>query len=152
MTCISPIFASGARSSNSALRDIKRTTRSPLHPKEADSTKVVFNLPRYIYGTFQKDPIADMSLSLALGLDGAADLQDFDISVVREFIEFFPVNGLSKVLKGYLSSGISQFPLKAQQVVQEGQENGSVEEEDVPLGSEDCLLLMAVGVYISFEL
>ena len=152
MTCISPIFASGARSSNSALREIKRTTRSPLHPKEADSTKVVFNLLRYIYGTFQKDPIADMSLPLALGLDGAADLQDFDISVVREFIEFFPENGLSKVLKGYLSSGISQFPLKAQQVVQEEQENGSAEEEDVPLSSEDCLLLMAVGVYISFEL
>lgn len=86
-----------------------------------------------------------MSLPLALGLDGAADLQDFDIGVVREFIEFFPENGLSKILKGYLSSGISQFPLKAPQVVQEGQENGSAE-EDVPLSPEDCLLLMADGV------
>lgn len=88
-----------------------------------------------------------MSLPLALGLDGAADLQDFDIGVVREFIEFFPENGLSKVLKGYLNSGISQFPLKAPQIAQDGQENGSAE-EDVPFSPEDCLFLMAVGVYI----
>ncbi|OCL11623.1 protein prenylyltransferase [Glonium stellatum] len=90
-----------------------------------------------------------MSLQPAFGLDGAADLQDFDIGVIREFIEFFPENGLSKVLKGYLSSGISQFPLKAPQPVQEGQEgqeNGSAEEGDAPLSPEDCLLLMADGV------
>jgi superkiller protein 3 len=82
------------------------------------------------------------------GLDGAQDLQDFDIGVVREFITFFPDNGLSRVLKGYLSSGVSQFPLKAVNPVAEGGVSLDEEEEDVPLTSEDCLVLMTVSLCI----
>ncbi|KAF2500718.1 TPR-like protein [Lophium mytilinum] len=83
---------------------------------------------------------------IGLGLDGAQDLQDFDIGVVREFITFFPDNGLSKVLKGYLSSGASQFPLKAASATEEGGVSLEEDEEDVPLTSEDCLVLMTDGV------
>ncbi|OCK84397.1 TPR-like protein [Lepidopterella palustris CBS 459.81] len=86
-----------------------------------------------------------MSNQVFFGLDGAQDLQDFDIGVVREFIDFFPENGLSKVLKGYLGSGFSQFPLKAPQIDQDGVSLAS-DDEDVPLTPEDCLILMSDGV------
>ncbi|KAJ6031120.1 hypothetical protein N7540_001852 [Penicillium herquei] len=48
---------------------------------------------------------------------------EFDVGVLREFIEFFPENGLSKVLKGFLSTSLSPFPQE------EDDQDGKPEEE-----------------------
>ncbi|KAH8590870.1 hypothetical protein B0O99DRAFT_691173 [Bisporella sp. PMI_857] len=37
-------------------------------------------------------------------------IQDLDVNVLREYCAFFPTNGLTQVLRGYMSSEISPFP------------------------------------------
>ncbi|GME51107.1 Antiviral protein [Neofusicoccum parvum] len=70
--------------------------------------------------------------------------QEFDANVVREFVEFFPDDGLARVLKGYLTSEITPFPLKLPQEPKEEEEKK--EEEEPPLSAEDRLLLMTDGL------
>ncbi|KAF2679142.1 TPR-like protein [Lentithecium fluviatile CBS 122367] len=81
--------------------------------------------------------------------NSAHDQLDLDIQTLRQYVELFPDEGLSKVLTGYLSSGISKYPLK-----QEGGETSSPDlseggvaiVQDGPLSQEDCLLMMTEGV------
>ncbi|KAK7529998.1 uncharacterized protein J3D65DRAFT_580047 [Phyllosticta citribraziliensis] len=69
-------------------------------------------------------------------------LQEYDANVVREFVDFFPGHGLSRLLKGYLTSDISPFPLK---LPQEQKEDDEKKEEEPPMSPEDRLLLMTEG-------
>lgn len=68
---------------------------------------------------------------------------DLDVGLLREFIEHFPEEGLSKVLQGYLDSEISPF----QSVARKETELEGPEEPNIPTASsaEDRLLLMAEG-------
>lgn len=83
--------------------------------------------------------------------DSAHDLLNLPISNLREFTELFPHNGLSKVITGYLSSGISRHPLRDRpKDAPDLSEGGVALNEDAPLSQEDCLVLMTVSVYVSY--
>ena len=66
-------------------------------------------------------------------------LADWDAGILREFIEYFPELGLSKVLRGFLDSEISPFPVSAEST------GADVDEGDSPPNAEDCLLLISEG-------
>jgi superkiller protein 3 len=86
---------------------------------------------------------------MASHADSAHDLLDLDISTLRQFIELFPNEGLSKVIIGWLSSGIAKYPLTAEGDSKEGpdlSEGGVALTQDVPVSQEDCLVLMSEGI------
>lgn len=81
--------------------------------------------------------------------ESAHDLLDLDIHTLRQFVEFFPQEGLSKVLTGYLSSGVSKYPLKhgegaADPDPADLSEGGVSLAQEFPLSQEDCLIMMTV--------
>ncbi|KAJ4365524.1 Superkiller protein 3 [Neocucurbitaria cava] len=79
----------------------------------------------------------------------AHDLLDLDISTLRQFVDLFPTEGISKVITGYLSSGISKYPLTEDGDTRDGpdlSEGGVALTQDVPVSQEDCLVLMTEGV------
>ncbi len=85
---------------------------------------------------------------MASHADSAHDLLDLDISTLRQFVELFPYEGLSKVITGYLSSGISKHPLIPDGETRQGpdlSEGGVALTQDVPVSQEDCLVLMNVS-------
>jgi hypothetical protein len=69
-------------------------------------------------------------------------------------VELFPNDGLSKVITGYLSSGISRFPLSEKpKDAPDLSEGGVALGNDEPLSQEDCLVLMTVSSqHILFKL
>ncbi|KAH7346966.1 hypothetical protein BKA66DRAFT_576529 [Pyrenochaeta sp. MPI-SDFR-AT-0127] len=86
---------------------------------------------------------------MASHADSAHDLLDLDISTLRQFVDLFPTEGLSKVITGYLSSGISRFPLVQDGDSRDGpdlSEGGVALSQDVPVSQEDCLVLMTEGI------
>jgi superkiller protein 3 len=86
---------------------------------------------------------------MASHADSAHDLLDLDIGTLRTFVELFPNEGLSKVVTGYLSSGISRYPLTPEGDSREGpdlSEGGVALTQDVPVSQEDCLVLMTEGI------
>lgn len=83
---------------------------------------------------------------MASHVDSVHDLLDLDIQTLRQFIDLFPSEGLSKVLTGYLSSGISRYPLAEKyEDAPDLSEGGVALDQHVPLSQEDCLVLMTVG-------
>ncbi|CAN9104168.1 unnamed protein product [Alternaria alternata] len=86
---------------------------------------------------------------MASHADSAHDLLDLDISTLRQFVELFPDEGLSKVITGWLSSSISKYPLTEEGDSREGpdlSEGGVALTQDVPVSQEDCLVLMTEGI------
>ncbi|KAH9880187.1 hypothetical protein J1614_002213 [Plenodomus biglobosus] len=86
---------------------------------------------------------------MASHVDSAHDLLDLDISTLRQYIELFPTEGLSKVITGWLSSGISKYPLTAEGEDKNGpdlSEGGVSLAQDIPVSQEDCLVLMTEGI------
>jgi superkiller protein 3 len=80
--------------------------------------------------------------------DSAHDLLDLEIHTLRQYVELFPDEGLSKVLTGYLSSGISKYPLAVEGEQTDGpdlSEGGVALVQDGPLSQEDCLMMMTVS-------
>ncbi|KAH7094860.1 hypothetical protein FB567DRAFT_574771 [Paraphoma chrysanthemicola] len=79
--------------------------------------------------------------------DSAHDQLYLPISNLRQYVELFPDNGLSKVITGYLSSGISRFPLSEKpKDTPDLSEGGVALGSDEPLTQEDCLVLMTEGI------
>ncbi|KAF2258539.1 protein prenylyltransferase [Lojkania enalia] len=79
--------------------------------------------------------------------DSAHDLLDLDIQTLRQFVDFFPDQGLSKVLTGYLSSGISKYPLNEETFdAPDLSEGGVALSQNVALSQEDCLVIMTEGI------
>ncbi|PVI03279.1 TPR-like protein, partial [Periconia macrospinosa] len=85
---------------------------------------------------------------MASRADSAHDLLDLDILTLRQYIQLFPDEGLSKVLTGYLSSGISRYPLaeKADDEAPDLSEGGVALNQNVALSQEDCLVMMTEGI------
>jgi superkiller protein 3 len=86
---------------------------------------------------------------MASHADSAHDLLDLDISTLRQFVKLFPTEGLSKVITGWLSSGISRYPLTDEGDSRDGpdlSEGGVSLTQDVPVSQEDCLVLMTEGI------
>ncbi|KAF2166243.1 hypothetical protein M409DRAFT_55103 [Zasmidium cellare ATCC 36951] len=67
------------------------------------------------------------------------DLRELDVGILREFVASFPDSGLGRVLKGWLSSGLSPFPPP---------EKSEEDDEEAPeqLSPEDRLLLLTEGI------
>lgn len=72
-------------------------------------------------------------------VDSVADL---NAGVLRDFVSFFPGNGLAKVICGYFRSEISPFPI-IQEENEESEENG--EQQITEMMPEEILLLMSVS-------
>jgi superkiller protein 3 len=84
---------------------------------------------------------------MASQADSAHDLLNLPISNLRQYVELFPNEGLSKVVTGYLSSGISRHPLRDKPKDSPDLSEGGVALNiDDPLTQEDCLVLMTVGI------
>jgi superkiller protein 3 len=88
------------------------------------------------------------------------DVQNFveyDVGHLREYIEFFPESGVSKVLKGYLSSELSPFPSEDEdEDDQEGKEGvishsenesgDNITKLDKQTAAQERLILMVEGL------
>lgn len=87
------------------------------------------------------------SAVMASHADSAHDLLDLDIGTLRQYVELFPTEGLAKVITGYLSSGISKYPLtqEKEKDAPDLSEGGVSLSVDVPVSQDDCLALMTVS-------
>lgn len=84
---------------------------------------------------------------MASHVDSAHDLLDLDIGTLRQYVELFPTEGLSKVITGYLSSGISKYPLAQEKGDAPDLSEGGVSlSVDAPVSQDDCLALMTVSL------
>ncbi|KAF1980946.1 translation repressor/antiviral protein Ski3 [Aulographum hederae CBS 113979] len=92
-----------------------------------------------------KHPFA-LAWDLDLKWKDAESLFDYDEGVLREYIEFFPENGLSKVLKAYLESDASPFLNKEPKP--KSKESTDTDDEEV-LTPADRLLLMTEGLELA---
>ena len=82
-----------------------------------------------------------LAWQIALEWRDGSTLADWDVKVLREYVEFFREDGLSKVLSAFLGSELSSFPLE--DLVEESDDADA----DTPvLSAEDRLLLMTDGV------
>lgn len=76
-------------------------------------------------------------------------IQDFDVTLLRTYIDLFPEDGLTKILNGYLDSEVSPFPKPPKQDVKK-EENGIEDEDgieiDFPQTSEDRMISMIEGL------
>ena len=76
--------------------------------------------------------------------------KEWDVGIIREFIEFFPDNGLAKVLEGFLASEIS--PFEKEESSEDDLDTASVSKDtDVTditgdVAAQDRLILMAEGL------
>ncbi len=85
------------------------------------------------------------SAVMASHADSAHDQLDLDIGTLRQYVELFPTEGLSKVITGYLSSGISKYPLAQEKKEAPDLSEGGVSlNVDAPVSQDDCLALMTV--------
>ncbi|KAI9820883.1 MAG: Superkiller protein 3 [Thelocarpon impressellum] len=94
-----------------------------------------------------KHPFA-LAWQVVLEWRDGSSLADWDVQVLREYIEFFPADGLSKVLTGFLGSELSPFPADAKEdgAVDEAQDAVPEEEGTQALTAEERLLLMTDGI------
>ncbi|KAJ5115018.1 hypothetical protein NUU61_000777 [Penicillium alfredii] len=92
----------------------------------------------------------ELAWQIVLEWQDIEDYSQWDVGLLREYIEFFPESGLSKVLKGFLSSEISPFPQddstgkdeKDASVTVKDFENADTNE----LAAQDRLILMVEGL------
>ncbi|KAK4981766.1 Superkiller protein 3 [Elasticomyces elasticus] len=68
-------------------------------------------------------------------------MREYDVGILREFVEFFPNMGLSKVVQNYLASDLSPFPAQPEQDTQ-----NDAQEAHEALSSGDRLLLITEGL------
>lgn len=80
-----------------------------------------------------------LAWKVALDWVDAEELQEWDVNLFREYIGYFPEDGLSKVLRGFLDSDASPFP-RAPVEDHEG------DATPPPLTEADQLILMSEGL------
>ncbi|KAJ4348373.1 Superkiller protein 3 [Didymosphaeria variabile] len=84
---------------------------------------------------------------MASHANSAHDFLDLDIQTLRQFVELFPDEGLSKVVTGYLSSGLSRYPLNVESADAPDLSEGGVSlSQNEALTQEDCLMMMTEGI------
>ncbi|MCJ1388954.1 Superkiller protein 3 [Xylographa bjoerkii] len=86
-----------------------------------------------------KHPFA-LAWMITLEWKDTETIDAYDVGLLREYTELFPEDGLSKVLKAYLSSEISPFPQPPPQTTDDNKDD-----EMAISTAEDRLLLMAEG-------
>ncbi|KAJ5965506.1 hypothetical protein N7481_012220 [Penicillium waksmanii] len=84
----------------------------------------------------------ELAWTIVLEWQDIETYSQWDVGVIREFIEFFPDNGLGKVLKGFLASELSPFPKE------EASEDDAVTEitDNTEFSAQDRLILMVEGL------
>ncbi|KAK2759815.1 Superkiller protein 3 [Arachnomyces sp. PD_36] len=82
----------------------------------------------------------ELAWKITLEWKDAEDLSDWDVGTLQQFIELFPDDGLSKVLKGFFGCDICPFPKEQISV------DSDDEDSDGSITSEDRLLLMTEGL------
>lgn len=88
-----------------------------------------------------KHPFA-LAWMIVLEWKDVETMEDHDVGLLKEYIELFPDDGLSRVLRGYLGSEISPFPKPPRTA--EGEEE---EKEHIwSMSTEDRLIMMTEGV------
>ena len=83
-----------------------------------------------------------LAWTIELEWKDVAYLEEMDAGSLRGFLELFPDNGLSKLLRGFLESDISPFPKSTEIAHEHNEEN----EDNSPLSGEDRLILMTEGM------
>ena len=115
-------------------RAFENLSSLPVEAKPAQRD-VVLNLANGM--VIIKHPF-ELAWIIALEWVNADSLAEWDVNIFREFLEFFPDHGLSKVLRGYLDGAISPFPKHP---------DGSKESDrNETLSEADRLLLMVEGL------
>ena len=84
----------------------------------------------------------ELAWNIVLEWNDIETYSQWDLGLLTDFIEFFPEDGLTKVLKGFLSSDISPFPKEEPQQTQDPESNG----ENNELADQDRLILMVEGL------
>ncbi|KAJ9646785.1 Superkiller protein 3 [Knufia peltigerae] len=79
---------------------------------------------------------------VALEWVDAEELEDWDVHIFREYVDFFPDDGLSKILGGFLNSDISPFPRPPVDPSEESEKD----EKDEKLNGADLLILLNEGL------
>lgn len=83
----------------------------------------------------------ELAWKIVLEWKDADDLSEWDVGTLRQFVELFPEDGLSKVLKGFFECDICSFP--KEQVSDDSDEDA---DENNRITEEDRLLLMTEGL------
>ena len=76
------------------------------------------------------------------------EIENLDLSVIRDFIALFPHDGLAKVASGFLESDASPFPNPTEESKTSKENRAEKDDENdlEPLSVEDRLVLMADGM------
>ena len=93
----------------------------------------------------------ELAWKIVLEWKDVEDLSELDVTLLKDFIEMFPNDGLSKVLKGFMNSDISPFPKEDEPAQERKVAKESPEEENMDINvqysaAEDVLLLMVEGL------
>ena len=107
--------------------------------RKAQKRQQVENLARGL--VILKHPFA-LAWRIILEWKDSERLEDWDAGILREYVEFFPDDGLCKVLSAYMESEISPFPLRKNREKAEG----AGEEVSPLMTAEDRVLMMIEGV------
>lgn len=112
-----------------------------VHPSETKSEQrdKVINMANGMVIIKQPYPLA---WKIALEWVDAENIDEWDVNIFREYIGYFPDEGLSKILRGFLDSDASPFPRVATD--EDEQDNG--EETSGRLTEADQLILMNEGL------
>lgn len=110
-----------------------------LHPKQKNTKrKEVLRAAQDM--VIIKHPF-ELAWSIVLEWQDIETYSQWDVGILREFIEFFPENGLGKVLKGFLAGDLSPFP-KEEPEEDAVSENG----DSIEVSAQDRLILMIEGL------
>ncbi|KAK5061179.1 hypothetical protein LTR84_007721 [Exophiala bonariae] len=84
-----------------------------------------------------------LAWKIALEWVDAEEIDHWDVNIFRDYIEYFPDEGLSKILRGFLDSDASPFPY----VPTEGEEsNNNGEDAPIRLSEAEQLIIMNEGL------
>jgi superkiller protein 3 len=96
----------------------------------------------------------ELAWNIVLEWKDIEEYSQWDVGVLREYIEFFPDTGLAKVLKGFLASELSPFPREefesegdAEQTIAGVTETAEADANEInDTGAADRLILMTEGL------
>lgn len=80
-----------------------------------------------------------LAWTLAIEWRDVSMIQDLDVGILREYLEFFPETSLGKVLKAYLDCEISPFPAPPK-------DDDDEKKDEEELSQEDRLMIMSEGL------
>lgn len=88
----------------------------------------------------------DLAWKIVLEWNDVEEFSGWDHGMLQEYTQFFPDDGLSKVLRGFLSSDLSPFPRSTETAqMDEKQDNSNGETAEI-ISAEERLLLMSDGL------